>query len=68
MLLEYLHLERTVMIEYETEFPHKILSWTEEHNGRLLSKGKLKETIKSAYWRQHDNQHLFLRDSLGIGI
>ncbi len=66
LVLEYLHLDRTLTIGFAPSFPHKILSWTEMQDGKLMSKGKLRATMKSAYWRQHDNQHEFLRDSLGI--
>lgn len=66
LILEYLHLERTLAIGYTPSFPYKILSWKEMQDGQLLSKGKLKASVKSAYWRQHDNKHEHLRDSLGI--
>ncbi len=66
LILEYLHLDRTITIGYTSDFPHKILSWTEMQGGSLMSKGKLKASVKTAYWRQHDNKHEFLRDSLGI--
>ena len=66
LILEYLHLNRTLTIGYMPSFPHKILSWEEIQNDQLMSRGKLKASIKSAYWRQHDNQHEYLRDSLGI--
>lgn len=66
LILEYLHLDRTLTIGYMPSFPHKILSWTEMQDGQLLSKGKLKASVKSAYWQQHDNKHEHLRDSLGI--
>ncbi len=66
LILEYLHLDRTLTIGFETKFPHKILLWTEEDEGKLSSSGKLKSTIKSAYWNQHDNASLYLRDSLQL--
>ncbi len=66
LILEYLHLDRTLTIEYSTAFPHKILYWTEMQDGRLLSEGKLKTSIKSAYWRQQAVKYEYLRDSLGI--
>ena len=66
LILEYLHLDRTLTIGYMPSFPHKILSWTEMQDGQLMSKGKLKASVKSAYWREHDNKHEHLRDSLGI--
>ena len=66
IILEYLHLERSLRIGFETEFPHKILEWKEEMDGRLESSGKLKATMKAAYWRKHDNSHVHLRDSLRL--
>ena len=66
LVLEYLHLDRTLTIGYMPSFPYKILSWEEIQDGQLMSKGKLKASVKSAYWRQHDNKHEHLRDSLGI--
>lgn len=64
LFLEYLHIDRTVSIEFESNFPHRILSWNEQMDGQTISSGKLKATMNSAYWRQHGNQHDFLRDSL----
>lgn len=66
LILEYLHLDRTLTIGYTPSFPYKITSWTEVQNGETLSKGKLKASIKTAYWQQHGNQHEHLRDSLGL--
>ena len=66
IILEYLHLERSLRIGFEPEFPHKILEWEEEVKGKLESSGKLKATMKSAYWKKHDNSHLPLRDSLRL--
>lgn len=66
LILEYAHLDRTVTIDYTVNFPHKIVAWTEVQDGKVMSKGKLKASVKSAYWREHDNRHEYLRDSLGI--
>ncbi len=66
LVLEYLHLDRSLTIGFEPEFPYKILTWTEQQDGQILSKGTLKESIKSAYWKKHDNDSEFLRDSLRI--
>lgn len=66
LILEYLHLDRTLTIAYTPSFPHKILSWTEIQYGQMMSKGTLKGSINSAYWGQHSNQDVYLRDSLGI--
>ena len=66
LILEYLHLDRTMTISYTPSFPYKIISWTEVQNGETLSKGKLKASIKSAYWQKHGNQDEHLRDSIGL--
>lgn len=66
LILEYLHVERSLRIGFEPIFPHKILEWEEKTGGQIMSSGKLKETMKSPYWRQHDNVHEPLRDSLRL--
>ena len=66
LILEYLHLDRTLTIEYTSSFPYEIVAWTELQNGQVMSKGKLKASVKSAYWREHGNRHAYLRDSLGL--
>ena len=65
-IVEYLHLPRTIRIQFETNFPHRILSWTEENNQQVMVRASLQHTIKSPYWTRHDNDDLFLRDTLGL--
>ena len=65
--LSYLTIARTVKINFETNFPYKILSWEETNDGKLASKGVLKASRRSAYWAEHDNVHAPLRDSLLLG-
>ena len=48
--LDYLHLERSLSIQFETAFPHKIISWKENNGRRGITTGKLKKTLKTAYW------------------
>ena len=72
-ILTYPDLERTLTINFTTDFPYSIESWTEEFksgfgpNAKLLTTKatKLKQ-MKTAYWGQNSNQDLFLRDSLGL--
>ncbi|HFA50927.1 MAG TPA: hypothetical protein ENJ95_18105 [Bacteroidetes bacterium] len=66
LVLEYLHLDRTLTIGFDPVFPHKILSWTEMQDGKLMSKGTLKGSVKSAYWKQHGNRDEYLREKLGL--
>lgn len=73
--LNYPELNRTLNIEYESEFPYTILGWTETYTSgwgnqakQLTSSGKLNKKMMSAYWQQHDNVHEVLRDSLGLQL
>lgn len=66
LIVEYLHLDRTLIIGYEPQFPYRITSWEEQDGGKVSSKGRLLKTIKTAYWNQHDNDDLYLRDSLQL--
>jgi len=63
-LVEYLHLDRTVRINFETAFPHRILSWTEEQGQRIMVEGKLRKTIQDDFRNKFSGEFLSLRDSL----
>lgn len=62
----YEDIPRTLVITYETAFPNRILGWEEMDNGKILSKGTLKSSLMTDYWRQHDNASAGLRDSLKL--
>ena len=71
--LAYPELERTLTINFTSDFPHSIESWTEETksgfgpNAKLLTtKATKQKTLKTAYWGQNGNKDLILRDSLGL--
>ena len=66
LIVEYLHIERTLTIGFEPEFPYKILSWTEQDGKEITSQGILKVSIRSAYWRKNLNESAYLRDSLQL--
>ena len=66
LIVEYLHLDRTVSIDYEPQFPYRIIGWEEQDGGQLSSRGTLIKSIKAPYWTQHDNDDLPLRDSLRL--
>lgn len=64
---------RKLTINFSTDFPHTIESWTEEFksgygpNAKVLtSSGTKIKRIKTPYWSQNSNKDLILRDSLGI--
>jgi hypothetical protein len=66
LALEYLHLDRTLNISFESQFPYRILGWTELKGKETISKGVLKSSIKSAYWQKNKNEYEFLRDTLQL--
>ncbi len=63
--VDYMHLERILTIEFENEFPHRILGWREE-NGSAITSARLKKTLKSDYWRRNSNQFAWMRDTLQL--
>lgn len=64
--IEYLHLERTITIHYESVFPYKIIGWEENDGQKGLSKATLKKSIKSDYWTKNRLEFDYLRDTLGL--
>ncbi|MEO9511567.1 MAG: septum formation inhibitor Maf [Flavobacteriaceae bacterium] len=71
--LAYPDLERTLTINFTTEFPHTIESWSEEFKSGFGPKAKMMTTkaiklksLKTPYWGQNGNEDLVLRDSLGL--
>ncbi len=66
LIIEYLHLNRSLIIGYEPQFPYKVLMWEEYDDGQLTSRAQLIQTLKAPYWQLHDNDDLPLRDSLQL--
>lgn len=71
--LTYPDLERSLKLNFTTDFPYSIESWSEEfksgfgQNAKTLTTKATKiKSMKTAYWGQHDNDDLILRDSLGL--
>ena len=65
LTVEYLHVDRTLRVEFETRFPHKILNWS-ERDGEYTSIATLRETLLTPYWSQNGRQYQGLRDSLQL--
>ena len=63
--LVYPELNRTLRINFEVEFPHKIVSWSDSYIGKT-STATLKKTIKSAYWNKNSNKDEVLRETLQL--
>ena len=68
--LEYPEEKRVLTIEFESNFPHKILAWTEKIvglNGKeLKTSASLDKTILIDYWSKNSNSDSYLRDSLNL--
>lgn len=65
-IIEYLHLDRTVKIDFGSEFPHEILSWEEIDKGQTTVRATKAKSIRSPYWERNATKYEYLRDSLGI--
>lgn len=67
LVVEYLHLNRTLTIQFEREFPYSIIYWeTSDQSGNTV-KAKLKEQMRSPYWQMNGSQFSAYRDSLQLG-
>ncbi len=71
--IHYPSLERTLVINFTTAFPHSIESWEETAKSgygsrakTLTSKGTRLKRLKTAYWGQNSNSYIRLRDSLQL--
>ncbi|MCB0487884.1 MAG: hypothetical protein KDC99_05380 [Cyclobacteriaceae bacterium] len=61
--------ERTLEIQVEKDFPHKILGWQEQFNeGDQIqtTTATLDKTLYIDYWRKNKKEFNVLRDSLGL--
>lgn len=71
--IKYPVLERTISIEFDNEFPYLIQGWQETYksgfdaNAKVItSTAKINKTIKSKYWKKHNNIDMSLRKELGL--
>ena len=71
--IHYPELERTLSIDFTTQFPHSIEGWTEDFKSGFGPKAKLMTTkatklksLKTPYWGQNSVNDVVLRDSLGL--
>jgi len=61
--------KRTLAIEFEKAFPHRINGWTEtqEQNGKTYTTIAIRDKqMITDYWTKNKNEFLYLRDSLGL--
>jgi hypothetical protein len=68
-LVKYPSHQRSLNIEFEKAFPHRIKGWTEtqEQNGKTYTTtATLDKQLITDYWTKNKNEFLYLRDSLGL--
>ena len=72
-ILSYPNLNRTLRINFNTNFPHEILGWEETFKSgfgtsakTLTTKATKLESIKSAYWSKNNNADEILRETLKL--
>jgi hypothetical protein len=61
--------ERNVTIDFQAQFPHKILGWKEtfiERNMQQETTATLDKTLVTDYWTKNKNEFHYLRDSLNL--
>lgn len=74
--LEYPELKRTLKIDFETAFPHKISGWEETYpdgdfrsEPRMLTTTvKFRRSSRLAYWERHFPADRSLRNDLGLPV
>lgn len=67
--LTYPDQERNLTINYQKNFPYKILGWREtwkEKDQTMETTAVLNKTIYTDYWTKNKNEFQYLRDSLGL--
>ncbi|MBT8237177.1 MAG: septum formation inhibitor Maf [Croceitalea sp.] len=71
--IDYENGMRKLSINYLSEFPHTIESWSETYKSgfganakQMTSKASKIKSLKTPYWRQNSNKFVALRDSLGL--
>jgi hypothetical protein len=67
--IELPELKRTVVIEYNTAFPHEIQGWKESYpeGGKMMTTtATLKNVIQTDYWKKNKNEDDHWRGELGL--
>ncbi|WP_420322371.1 septum formation inhibitor Maf [Flagellimonas sp.] len=71
--ISYPELDRSLAINFTSDFPYTIESWTEDFKSgfgpkakQLTTRATKLKSIKTAYWGQNGNEDVVLRDSLDL--
>lgn len=68
-IVDYLAHNRSIAIEFEKTFPHRINRWTEKiskDGETFMTTATLDKTLITDYWTKNGNEFTYLRDSLGL--
>ncbi len=67
--ISYPEHQRTLAIQFEKAFPHRINGWIEksvERGNTFITSATLDKQLYTDYWTQNKNEFQYLRDSLGL--
>jgi len=64
--IDYVDTDRSLTIDVEQQFPHKILAFSENDGDSLVTTATLKKSMRSPYWKQNGVMHEPLREELGL--
>ncbi|MGF1530988.1 MAG: septum formation inhibitor Maf [Puniceicoccaceae bacterium] len=64
--IRYTSIDRTVTIDYDTTFPHRIRSFEETLNGKTVTRAKLTHLKILPYWELNRPGDLHFRSQLGL--
>lgn len=68
-LISYPEHQRSLAIQFEKAFPHRIIGWIEkivEGDKTFTTSASLDKQLYTDYWTQNKNEFQYLRDSLGL--
>ena len=65
-IVTYPDIKRRLEVSFEATFPYKIKGFKEYDGEKVMSEARLRKSIMSAYWEQHDLKSDPLRKELGL--
>jgi hypothetical protein len=64
--INYTDIKRRLEVFFETAFPYRITGFKEFEGEKVMSEARMKKSVMSAYWEQHDLKSDPLRKELGL--
>ena len=65
-IVTYPDIKRRLEVAFEAAFPYKITGFKEYDGEKVMSEARLRKSVMSAYWEQHDLKSDPLRTALGL--